>query len=712
MNIDTLNTPEDTIRFNRLLIGVIFVLFCAAFVKTAWVTEDAYITFRSIDNFVHGFGPTWNISERVQTYTHPLWMLLLSFLYLFTGELYYTSIGLSLACTATALILIWRNLAVSRASAAAVLVMLIFSKAFMEYSTSGLENPLTHLLTAVFFWYYLEKPRATERGAVRLLALSFIAALAMLNRMDTILLYLPAIAAVFFQQRNWRAFAAICAGFLPFACWATFSLFYYGTPFPNTAYAKLNTGIAADEMMRQGLYYLKDTLTRDPLTVIAIVAAIPAALYPWRRAAEKLRLLPVAAGIVLYLLYVVKIGGDFMSGRFLTAPLLCAAVILSRCRLNPLAWAAIACAAVSIGLFSDQPPILSTAAYGTERQGIVNAHGISDERRAYYPHVGFLRSFSRTPFPDHEWAQTGRRARAYATDGHADIAMDHIKLLQVGTTIGLYGFYAGPHVHIVDELALCDPLLARLKADISDWRPGHYKRPLPAGYLQSLTSGVNHIKNPEIASLYSTLKHVVRGPLFDMDRLKAIWRLNTRRLKTPPGNAKTDIPVFQEPAHNAVARRLHAKLKETPHDPLRYTNLHYRFGRLYEAENDLASAGLEYRTALAINPFYGAALNAAAALNVRQGNIHKAITFYRRMSELAPQKPEIYYNIACLYSKQKALQTALAYLRKAAEKGYDNVTQLREDPDLASIRMLPAFEAVLNAVAGNAGGHDSPGADQ
>lgn len=37
----------------------------------------------------------------------------------------------------------------------------------------------------------------------------------------------------------------------------------------------------------------------------------------------------LAAGIVLYVLYVISIGGDFISGRYLTSPLLLAAIIIA-----------------------------------------------------------------------------------------------------------------------------------------------------------------------------------------------------------------------------------------------------------------------------------------------------------------------------------------------------------------------------------------------
>ncbi|MDP7573157.1 MAG: hypothetical protein QF391_16270, partial [Myxococcota bacterium] len=43
-------------------------------IAQAWVSDDAFITFRVIDNFVHGYGLRWNVDERVEVYTHPLWL--------------------------------------------------------------------------------------------------------------------------------------------------------------------------------------------------------------------------------------------------------------------------------------------------------------------------------------------------------------------------------------------------------------------------------------------------------------------------------------------------------------------------------------------------------------------------------------------------------------------------------------------------------------
>ena len=51
----------------RFVLFVIFCLFSLAFINTAWVAEDAFITFRSVDNMLAGYGPVWNIGERFKS---------------------------------------------------------------------------------------------------------------------------------------------------------------------------------------------------------------------------------------------------------------------------------------------------------------------------------------------------------------------------------------------------------------------------------------------------------------------------------------------------------------------------------------------------------------------------------------------------------------------------------------------------------------------
>jgi arabinofuranosyltransferase len=106
------------------------------------VSDDAYITFRTVDNFLAGYGLRWNVGERVQTYTHPLWMFLVSGATAVLREPYYASLTLAFVCTMSALTLFARRVASSVPIAMVGLTILLFSQAFVDFSTSGLENPL------------------------------------------------------------------------------------------------------------------------------------------------------------------------------------------------------------------------------------------------------------------------------------------------------------------------------------------------------------------------------------------------------------------------------------------------------------------------------------------------------------------------------------------------------------------------------------------
>src|SRR5262249_35059229 len=149
----------------------------------------AYITLRTIDNFVHGYGLRWNVAERVQAYTHPLWMLVLLPFYAITREPLLTTIFVSIAVSAATTVVLAR--ATDRpAPLVCAFTILVGSKAFAEFSTSGLENALTHLVLVLFvveWWHDRQDSRATA-------TLWTLAAFLALSRADALLLVLPALA--------------------------------------------------------------------------------------------------------------------------------------------------------------------------------------------------------------------------------------------------------------------------------------------------------------------------------------------------------------------------------------------------------------------------------------------------------------------------------------------------------------------------------------
>ena len=86
-------------------------LFTILLLRTAWMCDDAYITLRTVDNFVEGYGLRWNVAERVQAFTHPLWLLLLSVPYYFTREGYLTPLAVSVLLSLSAVWIFVRYIA-------------------------------------------------------------------------------------------------------------------------------------------------------------------------------------------------------------------------------------------------------------------------------------------------------------------------------------------------------------------------------------------------------------------------------------------------------------------------------------------------------------------------------------------------------------------------------------------------------------------------
>ena len=239
--MSTESTASDESLAHPLVLGIALGVFASLLVRTAWMCDDAYISFRVADNLVHGYGLRWNVAERVQAFSNPLWTLTIATLYFFTRDVYYTGLVVSLALSLAAAWLLAFRVAATRHHALLALVLLSLSKAFVDYSTSGLENPLTHLLLVAFFVvYFRDGP-----GARDLLRLSMLASLAALNRLDALVLVGPPLLARVVGVPPLRALKTVVIGFLPLVGWMAISLVYYGFPLPNTFYAKVRTARTA-----------------------------------------------------------------------------------------------------------------------------------------------------------------------------------------------------------------------------------------------------------------------------------------------------------------------------------------------------------------------------------------------------------------------------------------------------------------------------------
>ena len=258
----------------QLLFAATSLVFAWVMVQSAWLSDDGLITFRTLEHFVNGDGLRFNLAERVQSYTHPLWLFLLAPVYFATGEAFYTPILVSLLVSAMAVAgLLVAPLREGRwLVASAALACLLSSKAFVDYTTSGLETPLSYLLLAIGVHVALSQPK-------RLGTLALVTSLAFVNRMDSVLLLLPPLLLLLASEvrgptptRKWLGSLLLAS--TPALSWLAFATFYYGTPLPNTFYAKLATGIDGALLREQGLFFLGHSFRFDLVTPAVILLSL------------------------------------------------------------------------------------------------------------------------------------------------------------------------------------------------------------------------------------------------------------------------------------------------------------------------------------------------------------------------------------------------------------------------------------------------------
>ncbi|MFH1051257.1 MAG: hypothetical protein V1779_10070, partial [bacterium] len=338
--------------------------------------------------------------------------------------------------------------------------------------------------------------------------------------------------------KNWKArhLLYVFYGFIPFILWEIFSVIYYGFPFPNTYYAKLNTGIPIGEYIKQGLSYYANLFNNDLMSgVVIFVGIIGIVVYSIKEKTANIYL-PLVFGITFYLLYILRIGGDFMSGRFFSVPLLMLIAMLTYLDINLFKMK-------NIYILSSILLILSIIRFSTYKDNYIsyqeirknenfnlnefnedldrNKHGIEDERKYYYKDTGLMqRIVSGSSEPTFPEVMQGKSTRTNAP------------FVCVRVMIGAFGFFAGQKTNILDRVALSDAFLSRLKFSYDTsfskgWRIGHFFRKIPLGYLETKKTGQNQIEDIKLKKYYEKLKIVTESSIFSFHRFKEIWKINS-----------------------------------------------------------------------------------------------------------------------------------------------------------------------------------------
>lgn len=276
----------------------------------------------------------------------------------------------------------------------------MLSKAFVDFSTSGLENPLSHVL--IILSVVLSAKLSEKITPGYLLCFFLNASCLYLNRPDLLLTIFPLILYVMFKSREYPKVLckSIFIGIIPALIWTIFSLYYYGFLFPNTAYAKLGSNIPFSEQVEQGFIYLFDSIGKDPITLgligLGIFLGFCTSVFD----------ACISIGILIYLAYIVAIGGDFMTGRFLTEIFVLSAIILARCKINRFQFILISISIVILGLMSIQSTLLSNNNY---TDGVIQKNGLADERAFYFKKFGLVNLSRNIFFPTKKTSTCNKR---------------------------------------------------------------------------------------------------------------------------------------------------------------------------------------------------------------------------------------------------------------------------------------------------------------
>ena len=288
-----------------------------------WMSDDGLIVLRTVRNILAGNGPVFNIGERVEANTSTLWQyLIVAFSWVPGMRLEDVAMWLALIFTVIAAVVgtiaagrLWGQHMVLPFG---IIIYLALPPA-RDFATSGLEWGLSLAWLAVWFALLVRWAEDSERTSA-LYWLAFWAGLSWLVRPE-LALYggLTGVLLLALNRRNWRRIGGILAAALPLpAAYEIFRMGYYGLLTPHTAVAKS----ASESAWRTGAVYVWDTMRPYGLWLPLIVAFGFGAWFVYQRAGKQALVAILAFGCgALHLIYVVKVGGDFMHGRMVLLPL-------------------------------------------------------------------------------------------------------------------------------------------------------------------------------------------------------------------------------------------------------------------------------------------------------------------------------------------------------------------------------------------------------
>ncbi len=436
--------------FFILLAGLIFLGW-----KNAFIQDDAFISFRYAANLADGHGLVWNPGERREGYTNFLWTVIMALPHAFGfGPVIFLKIlGIAtLGCSLAITFITTEKVLHSRAAGLAAMLLTGGNYTFSAYATGGLETQLQALLIIAGFFTGILIHENPTRLRFRVL-FSLVCGFGLLTRLDSTLpLMVMGTSILIGDLRNKDMTASkITARWLPLVLpvlllvlpWLVWKAIYYGSLLPNTFFVKAAT--PTGEIFTQGARYILLFLNSYWLTPFLLLAVFFSKTILTNRF-----LIQAGAAALLWGLYVIYVGGDFMEFRFLVPVL-------------PLFFILISAAIWQIQPILPRALLIGIILIGSWRhwKTFENRDGV-ESIRALHAHVAA---------PEENWIGAGKRLGEL---------FGHLPGVRIATTAaGAIPYYSG--LYSVDMLGLNDAWVARHGITLGS-RPGH-QRISPLSYL-------------------------------------------------------------------------------------------------------------------------------------------------------------------------------------------------------------------------------------
>jgi len=491
------------------LVVVIVVSLIGAW-QYRWICDDAMINFRIVDNFVHGHGPVFNVGERTEVYSDPLWVaaLIIMRIVLWFVPLGWSAVLLGLGCSAVGFYfagraIAWQHRASKQTAWPVGLATLAVIPPVWEFMTSGLEIGMT--IGWIGASYYLVVRRHSNIGSPTRAA--FLLGLGVLIRPDLLILVFWFLATWFITDESWfiattqRVRRLALAGIVAFALPVLYELCrmaYFASLVPNTGLVKSATSLWVSQGFSYLLNFFNPYWLWIPVGVLVLLQMTRGYALRGDRRTALVSLAPLIGGL-LSMGYFVAIGGDFMHGRLLIPGLFCllmngSLTITTRWRIALLvvvaAWVVVCGSwlrwrqsallyttigderAITLGLSGVDHPITKNDFAASPWYGYGEQLRIGAEQYAPGRNGLVLGSNPKlfVPLPTHLPPIVGGR------NGLGNV------LIAATRPIGQVGYAAGQHVYIFDVLSLANPVSSHFTIH-ERGKPGHEKVASMAWYL-------------------------------------------------------------------------------------------------------------------------------------------------------------------------------------------------------------------------------------